>query len=49
MEDACKESGLSISVDPFYSENNLQHLERIVRDIKEGTAHFAPHDLIEVN
>ena len=49
MEDACKESGLPIPVDPFYSENNLQHLERIMRDIKEGAAHFVPHDLTEVN
>lgn len=33
--------------DPFYSERNLQHLEQIMRDIKNGTTHFAEHDLIE--
>lgn len=33
--------------DPFYSERNLQHLEQIVQDIKNGTAHFAEHNLIE--
>lgn len=33
--------------DPFYSERNLQHLEQIFRDIQDGTAHFAEHDLIE--
>ena len=30
-----------------YSERNLQHLEQIVQDIKNGTAHFAEHNLIE--
>lgn len=35
------------SADPFYSERNLQHLEQIVQDIKNGTAHFAEHNLIE--
>lgn len=34
--------------DPFYSESNLRHLENIVKDIKAGKAHFAEHDLIEV-
>ena len=33
--------------DPCYSERNLQHLEQIVQDIKNGTAHFAEHNLIE--
>ncbi len=38
-----------VSVDPFYSESNIHYLEGIVRDIKEGKAHFAEHDLIEVD
>lgn len=33
--------------DPFYSESNMRHLERIKKDIDEGRAHFAEHDLIE--
>lgn len=37
-----------VSVDPFYSESNICYLENIVRDIKDGKAHFAEHDLIEV-
>ena len=36
-----------VAVDPFYSESNIRYLENIVRDIKEGKAHFAKHDLIE--
>jgi DNA-damage-inducible protein J len=36
-----------LSVDPFYSESNIKHLEKIMRDIKSGKAHFAEHDLIE--
>lgn len=38
-----------ITADPFYSESNIRYLESIVRDIKEGKAHFAEHDLIEEN
>ena len=38
-----------VSADPFYSESNTRHLESIMQDIKEGKAHFAEHDLIEVH
>ena len=38
-----------VSVDPFYSENNMRYLESIMRDISAGKAHFADHDLIEVD
>jgi len=33
--------------DPFYSESNIKHLERIIADIEARKAHFAEHDLIE--
>ena len=36
-----------VAVDPFYSESNIRYLENIVRDIKEGKAHVAEHELIE--
>ena len=36
-----------VSVEPFYSDSNIRYLENIVRDIKDGKAHFAEHDLIE--
>ncbi len=36
-----------IKVDPFYSENNIKYLERIVADIKSGKAKMEEHDLIE--
>lgn len=38
-----------VSVDPFYSDSNMRYLEGIARDIKDGKAHFAEHDLIEVD
>lgn len=38
-----------VSVDPFYSESNIRHLENIVSDIKTGKARFAEHNLIEVD
>lgn len=38
-----------ISADPFYSESNIRYLERKKREIDEGKAHFAEHDLIEVD
>ena len=37
-----------VSVDPFYSESNMRHLEQIARDVAQGQAHFAEHDLTEV-
>lgn len=39
---------MSKSKDPFYSESNMNHLKKIVRDIENGTANFVEHDLIEV-
>ena len=36
-----------VAVEPFYPESNIRYLENIVRDIKEGKAHFAEHELIE--
>lgn len=39
----------AVSVDPFYSESNIRYLENIVQDIKKGKAHFAEHDLLEVD
>ena len=37
-----------LTADPFYSESNMRHLEKIVQDIKSGKAHFSEHELIEV-
>lgn len=37
------------NTDPFYSKNNIEYLENIVKDIKEGKAHFTEHDLIDVD
>lgn len=36
-----------VSVDSFYSESNLRYLEQVARDVKEGRAHFAEHELLE--
>lgn len=38
-----------VSADPFYSESNIRHLENIIRDVNEGKAHFAEHDIIKVD
>ena len=37
-----------VSADPFYNESNIRYLEGIKKDIDEGKAHFAEHELIEV-
>lgn len=44
-----KKLPFEIKVDPFYSESNIQYLEKIVSDIKEGKAKFDEHELIEVD
>lgn len=36
-----------VSVDPFYSESNIQYLEKIAHDVAQGHAHFAEHELTE--
>lgn len=36
-----------IKTDPFYSENNIKYLEKIVDDIKNGKAKFEEHELVE--
>lgn len=38
-----------VTADPFYSESNLRHLEKIFSDIKAGKAHFSEHNLIEAD
>ena len=38
-----------ITADPFYSEKNMKHLEKIIDDIESGRAHFEEHELIEVD
>lgn len=37
-----------LTAEPFYSDSNMRYLENIMRDVKEGKAKFAEHDLIEV-
>ena len=36
-----------ISVDPFYSENNLRYLEKKLENYKAGKLKLAEHELIE--
>ena len=36
-----------VSIDPFYSESNIRHLEKVVEDIKTGKAKLEEHELIE--
>ncbi len=36
-----------VSADPFYSKSNINYLEGIAKDIRDGKAHFTEHELIE--
>ncbi len=36
-----------VSVDPFYSEENMNYLKRVISEIDSGRAKLAEHDLIE--
>lgn len=38
-----------ISADPFYSESNIQYLNKIINGIEDGTRPLVEHDLIEVS
>lgn len=36
-----------VSIDPFYSEENINYLKRVISDIDSGKAKLQEHDLIE--
>ena len=36
-----------VSVDPFYSKENIAYLKRLKKQEENGTAKFEKHDLIE--
>ena len=36
-----------ISVDPFYSENNMKYLEKTIAEIETGKARLSEHALLE--
>ena len=38
-----------LSIDPFYSENNIQYLKEIMQEIKNGKSQFSQHELIEID
>ena len=38
-----------ISADPFYSESNINYLNRVIDGIEDGTRPLVEHDLIEVD
>ena len=38
-----------ITADPFYSKENIDYLEKMMSDVREGRAHFSEHDLIKVD
>lgn len=36
-----------VSVDPFYSESNMDHLKKVIEDIESDKAVLVEHELIE--
>ena len=36
-----------VSVDPFYSESNMNHLKKVISEIESGEAELQEHELIE--
>ena len=36
-----------VSIDPFYSEENMAHLKNVIADIESGKAVLSEHELIE--
>lgn len=36
-----------INADPFYSEKNMEYLERVISDIETGKSKLVEHELIE--
>ena len=38
-----------LSLDPFYSESNMEYLKKIIDDVDSGRAKLTEHELIEVD
>ena len=38
-----------VSVDPFYSESNINYLNKVIDGIEDGTRPLVEHNLIEVD
>ena len=36
-----------VSVDPFYSKSNMDHLTKVISEIESGKATLVEHDLVE--
>lgn len=36
-----------VSVDPFYSDSNMEYLKKVIDDIESGKAVLVEHELIE--
>lgn len=36
-----------ITADPFYSKNNIEYLEKVIKDIETGKSKLQEHELIE--
>ena len=36
-----------VSADPFYSEENLSRLKKVIGEVEAGRKQLVPHDLIE--
>jgi len=36
-----------VSVDPFYSDENMAHLRKVIADVESGKAKLTEHELIE--
>ncbi len=39
---------IEINTDPFYSEENMEHLSRVIAEIDSGEATLEEHELLEV-
>ena len=38
-----------ITADPYYSESNMRHIEKLIREVEQGTAKLEEHELIEAD
>ena len=36
-----------LSLDPFYSDANVNYLKSVMEDVRTGKAHFSEHELME--
>ncbi len=46
-DEESKRDSIDVSVDPFYSDENMNYLKKVITEIESGKSELKEHELIE--